>query len=133
MSRESSDDWERYDVLRFEDGEREVCSTGDGERVIRAHEDLARKRRLIATITVGISLPVLAVIFGTVFFGNRFGSLGIGVGLGLVGAVIRFAIWDHDPYVPELVAEDVTPGVVEGHVDDFDPDEVVSAASDENP
>lgn len=133
MSRESSDDWERYDVLRFEDGEQEVCPAGDGERVIRAHEELARKRRSIATITVGISLPVLAVIFGTVFFGNLFGSLGIGVGLGFVGAVVRFAIWDHDPYVPELVAEDVGSGVVEQRVDDFDPDEVVSATADETP
>ncbi|WP_222914244.1 hypothetical protein [Natrinema sp. SYSU A 869] len=68
-----------------------------------------------------------------VFFENFIGSLGIGLGLGLVGAVIRFLLWDHDPYVPELVAQGVNSGVVEQHVDNFDPAEVTSATTDETP
>ncbi len=64
MTQEAPDEWERYDVLQHKDGEQEVCPAGDGEPVIRAHERLARKRRLIATLTIGISVPVLAMISG---------------------------------------------------------------------
>jgi len=127
MSATESGGWDRYDVLEFADGETTVYPAGEGDLVIGAHERYARKRQLLATVIVALSLPVVAVIYGSVFLGSIGGHLVVSVLLGFAGAVVRYITWDHGDMVPELLVTGASAQVVESHIEGFDPNEVTSA------
>lgn len=127
MSDGETGGWDRYDVLEFSDGEKTVYPAGEGDLVIEAHERYARKRQLLATGIVALSLPVVAVIYGSVFLGSLGGPLVVGIVLGLAGAVVRYITWDHGDMVPEPLVTDASAQVVDSHIEGFDPGEVTSA------
>jgi len=110
MSATESGGWDRYDVLEFADIETTVYPAGEGDLVI-----------------VALSLPVVAVIYGSVFLGSIGGHLVVSVLLGFAGAVVRYITWDHGDMVPELLVTDASAQVVESHIEGFDPNEVTSA------
>lgn len=115
---------DRFDVLRYPNGTHRSVPAGDDERVVAAHEAYSRKRQLIASIAAGI-LPLIVGfgawiwILDTLVLPLAAGSL-----VGVIAAIVRYRVWNHDVVVPALAASDASPRLVRDYVDDFDPEDV---------
>lgn len=100
---------ERVDVLRYVDGDEAgdryvAVPAGDGDRILAAHEDEARKREQMRTF---LKWLIIAVVLGYALV------VADNVLLGAVAAVfvsVGFAAGERwaDDVVPDVVARDVT-------------------------
>lgn len=125
MSRTETDGTpERFDVLRYADGANRAVPAGDGQQVVAAHVSASRKQQLLASGATGLIAVVAVVLGGLWVYDSAVLALGVGLGLGVVAAVLRAQYWSHDDAVPELVVSDAAERVARDYVDDFDPDEV---------
>lgn len=118
---------ERYDVLEYADGRREVVPAGEGDHVVAAHRDEDRRQQRIATVTVA----VVGLLAGAVGVGWLLSGLVVPVGVGLLVGVIsgaaRHRAWSPNAALPEVVAADVSAAIVREYVGEFDPSAVSSA------
>ncbi|MBX0287633.1 hypothetical protein [Haloarcula salinisoli] len=112
----------RYDVLRYSDGTHRAVPAGDGQGVVGAHRRESRRQQLTGSLTAGFLAMVVLVLVGGVVYDSFVTTLGVGIGLGAVAAILRAERWTHEG--PELAVSDASERVVRDYVDEFDPDEV---------
>jgi hypothetical protein len=111
---------DRFDVLRYPTDHR-VVPAGTGDEVVTAHREEARKRQLLATLTVGlVALGLVGAGAATLLDGRLVPAAG-GVAAGVFAAAARYRSDDHEERVPAVVVADVPERVVRQHVDGFDP------------
>jgi len=114
----------QFDVLQYDDGTHRAVPAGAGQSVVMAHESEVRQRRLVGSLVVGV-LPVVAVVgYGSM------SSIPIGVliaggfMIGVVASLGRYLYDDHQDTIPHVVATGVSARVVDGYVENFEPEAV---------
>jgi len=124
MAATTSDNRKRYDVLQYPGGRCLPVPAGDGKQVIGAHMSRSRTQQLKASLATGVLAMAIGTLGGFFVSDSFVISLGVGIGVGTVAAVLRADYWSHDDRLPELVVSDASEAVVRDHVDEFDPDDV---------
>jgi len=115
---------ERFDVLRYDDDTHRAVPAGRGQSVVAAHASEVRQRRLGGSLAIGVLPVVAAVGFGIRSSASIGLLIGGGLIVGFVAGVGRYLYDDHRGRIPEIVASGVSSRVVDGYIENFDPETV---------